>query len=360
MSLSLSDFASAQSATPVVSSVSGSWTHGTTVTIQGSGFGTKPTAAPVVWDDCSGTNPLDKWDGVWPTPSSSTQYQLTYRAPMRGVSPPHSRVGRYLAGAHGCSSLDCANIMAWKSRTVSSTAYSYVSWYQRADPNWVFSGCDGAGSCDDNFKTTSWATGHDAPWGEPFWYSSYNPSFKSATGFGGWATSTLPGRQYNWGEPATNLFREWVKVELIARWSTGSDGFVRMYDNGRLVFEALGPNDYGSGTARTESIGGYARQYGQPNNWRYFADLYLDHSLAHVILGNAPTLAASTRREVQIPSAWSSSSVSVRVNLGAFANGQTAYVYIVNSSGVANSVGYPATIGGGSPPSAPTGLRILR
>jgi hypothetical protein len=347
-----------QSSTPTITAVSGTWNHGSTVTIQGSGFGTKPTAAPMVWDDCSGTNPLAKWDGVLPNTNDSTTYQMTYRTPMRGVSPPHNRVGKYLAGGHGCASLACADVAVWKNRTFQNPSFSYVSWYIRADPGWVF-------GQDNNFKNSTWATGSDAPYGQPYWYTGYNAPFTSVTSSGSWSTNSLPGGQYNWGETATNPYQQWAKIEMMVRWSTGSDGFIRIYDNGRLVFTANGPSDFGSGSARTEMIGGYGRMYGQPTNWRYFADLYLDSSLAHVIIGNAPTLAASTRREVQIPTSWSGSSLSVRVNLGAFSTGQQAYLYVYDANGVANSNGYPITVGGGSgsptpPPAAPGNVRIIR
>ncbi len=62
---------------------SGTFSHKGTVTISGTGFGTKGTAAPVVWDDASGNNILDKWDGAWPNNNSA--YNITYRSPMRGI-----------------------------------------------------------------------------------------------------------------------------------------------------------------------------------------------------------------------------------------------------------------------------------
>src|SRR5207248_10898297 len=59
------------------------------------------------------------------------------------------------------------------------------------------------------------------------------------------------------------------------------------------------------------------------------------------------TYAASTIREVQIPTAWSGSSISLTVNLGKFQTGQTAYLYVVDSNGQANSAGVPITVGSG-------------
>src|ERR671911_419028 len=91
--------AATASAQSVISGASGQWSHKATVTVTGSGFGLKSHAAPVVWDDASTGNILDKWDGAWP--ENNPTYNIAYRAPMRGVSLPHQRITRYIAGAHG-------------------------------------------------------------------------------------------------------------------------------------------------------------------------------------------------------------------------------------------------------------------
>jgi hypothetical protein len=75
-------YASAQ-AQPIVFATSGSWSHGSVVTAAGTGFGSKDTPAPVVWDDASGTNLLDKWDGAWP--SNNPAFNTAYRAARASV-----------------------------------------------------------------------------------------------------------------------------------------------------------------------------------------------------------------------------------------------------------------------------------
>src|SRR5712691_3388410 len=80
------------SSIPVIRSATGTLSHKSAVTIAGTGFGSKAQAAPLVWDDASGTNVLAKWSGYWPdgapTPSSNMQYMT---APILGGSPPHNR-----------------------------------------------------------------------------------------------------------------------------------------------------------------------------------------------------------------------------------------------------------------------------
>jgi hypothetical protein len=89
-------------------------------------------------------------------------------------------------------------------------------------------------------------------------------------------------------------------------------------------------------------------------------DIYADNTLSRVMLGNASTYAASTKFEMQKPSVWSASSVTIAANPASFTTGQTAYLYVIDSTGAVNASGLPVTIGGGdtTPPAAPTGLGV--
>jgi hypothetical protein len=343
-------------AQPTISATSGAWSHKATVTITGSSFGAKAVAAPTVWDDASGANILDKWSGAWP---NSGAYNLTYRAPQRGIGLPHGNITRYIAGGHGSGGGPQGgyNVILFKTRTIANPSYTYATWYQRVDDAWVFGG-------DDNFKTFAYSTGN-SPYELPNnWYAEYNPRPTSRTSGAAYhlnddATGTSQqslqtpdqnGHSWWWNGAVNPMSGSWTKVEMELKYTSGTDGYIRLWENGVLKINYAGPTDKLAGSTRTEGIGGYARNYNQPNNWRYFADVYLDYSRARVILGNAATFAASTVREVQIPSSWSSSSITVGVNLGKFAAGQTAYVYVVDSNGVVNANGRAVTIGSSAPP----------
>src|SRR5262245_53134787 len=119
-------------AAPTIAGLAGTLDHKGSVTINGSGFGTKATAAPVVWDDASGTDILSKWSGAWP--NNNPTYNTGYRSPMRGIGLPHSHITKYIAGAHGeaTGANSGYNVIMFKYRTVSSyPSYTYASWYQR-------------------------------------------------------------------------------------------------------------------------------------------------------------------------------------------------------------------------------------
>jgi hypothetical protein len=69
-------------------------------------------------------------------------------------------------------------------------------------------------------------------------------------------------------------------------------------------------------------------------------DIYVDSSFARVMLGNASTYSACTSLELQPPTAWSSSAITVTANRGAFAATSTRYLYVINSAGtVVNPTG---------------------
>jgi hypothetical protein len=99
------------------------------------------------------------------------------------------------------------------------------------------------------------------------------------------------------------------------------------------------------------------------NQYAYYADVYVDSSWSRIELGNAPTYASSTRREMLVPTVWSGTLISARVAQGGFTTGQTAYLYVVDAAGQVNSNGFPVTIGGGgagTAPRPPSNVKIIK
>jgi hypothetical protein len=96
--------------------------------------------------------------------------------------------------------------------------------------------------------------------------------------------------------------------------------------------------------------------------YREVSAMYVDFTWARVILSDRPVYNPGTRhhREIQIPLQWSNNQIVAEFNPGSFANGQTAYVYVIDSLGTV-SAGHPITISGtqASAPGAPSNLRLL-
>jgi hypothetical protein len=358
--------AAAAHAQPSIDATFGAWSHKGVITISGSGFGSKSVAEPVVWDDASGSDLMFKWDGAWPDCTLNGNHNLAYRTPSengRNIPLPHNRIARYISGAHYslAPGPQCGyNVILWKKREMTSfPAYSYWSYYQRADDNWTF----GADPFGNNFKTFAYSEGV-GPYNLPNnWYAEFNPPPTSNTDGASWhlnddgtgeiATLAQPDRNGHslfWDAAVNPMSGRWTKVEIEAKYTNLNDGYFKLWENGVLKVDYAGRTDNysGLGTTRTEGIGGYSSEYPSASNWRYFADVYLDYSRARVILGNAPTFAASTVREVQVPTAWTDSSILITANLGAFADDALAYVYVVDEQGNVNENGVPIrTVAGG-------------
>jgi len=77
----------------------------------------------------------------------------------------------------------------------------------------------------------------------------------------------------------------------------------------------------------------------------YLDDIYIDNTLARVELGNNSSFDACTHREMQIPSAWDDQGnvVQVTVNTGAFTDGESAWMFVVDENGSASN-GFPVVI----------------
>jgi hypothetical protein len=356
---------------PIVQQVNSALDHGGSVTVSGSGFGSKPSAAPVVWDNSAGSSMSAKWDGA--LPNALPGYNTQYYTPMRGINPPHSHATRYIAGAHAAKTGANSgyDVVFYKNVTLqSSSSYIYVSWYQRSDDAWVFGG-DTPGTLavpnDNNYKTFVYSV-CCGPYQQPYWYTMLGPPHPSSNTDSSvvWAINgpvlnnpDLNGHSAWWDKAVNPMAGKWSKVEMAMKVSSQNDGYVTQWENGRQVIHYVGPTDNFPGTKRTVAIGGYARQQGYPSNWRYFDDVYLDTTLARVVLADKPVLSQATIVENQIPSAWSDGSITATVNLGQFTQGQTAYLFVVDASGTPSASGLAVVAGGTTEvPDAPPAVSV--
>jgi hypothetical protein len=349
---------------PLIQAASGDIVHGATLTISGTAFGSKSTAAPVVWDDASGSSLGQKWDGF--VPNDNANYNAAYRTPIRGIALPHTNITKYIAGAHAENRAYHAgwNVMFWKHRSFTTyPQYTYASWYQRSDDRWVFGLNNPA---DSNYKCFSIDEGYSEPYGGVITSNiEYNGRPTSRTATPGWhmydgggnrfAYPDVNGNQGWWDKAVNPMSGVWSKVEVEIKHSPDLTGYLRLWENGILKINHVGKTANSSEKVLTIAIGGYTRDSGNVNNWRYFADVYLDYTPARVVLANNANLNQATIIEPQIPSRWTDTSIDVSVNLGKFTADQTAWLFVVDGSGVRSAIGFPVTIGS-SPkvPNAPT------
>ncbi|NTW27418.1 MAG: hypothetical protein HGA36_03770 [Candidatus Moranbacteria bacterium] len=94
----------------------------------------------------------------------------------------------------------------------------------------------------------------------------------------------------------------------------------------------------------------------------YYDDVYVDNTQARIMLCAGNAWSNRAHCEIQNPTAWSDTSSAVTINQGAFLDGTTAYLYVVDENGDVNSSGYSVTLSGVldvTAPSAPTGLGVI-
>lgn len=154
----------------------------------------------------------------------------------------------------------------------------------------------------------------------------------------------------------------WHKMELYYKKNSvpdANDGKCLIYWDNKLVFDWLvhyqdNPNINGdfdvddADLAGEWTVGEYFSS-ASPETWVDFDDIYMNHTIARVELGNASVWEYCTVREIQVPIQWSENEINVKVNQGSFSEGEQVYVFIVNNDGDV-SEGYPIRIYNTTPP----------
>lgn len=161
-----------------------------------------------------------------------------------------------------------------------------------------------------------------------------------------------------WSSPDTFKANQWSRVEVVMH----QGGSFTTFINGKQQWSREGwvGNPF-NGNGHTIDLGNMinaATSGGDdPSNNSYnFDDVYFDFTLARVEIGNSSTWSASTHKEVQVPTDWSTGQIKVVVNRGSLPSGSSAYLYVVDANGNVNTNGYPIKIGDSAsspPPSNP-------
>jgi len=341
---------------PSISSVSGSVRHDETVTVSGSGFGAKPSAAaPRVWDNFEGGVDGEVIHGRkpiigpnWDSYTSNGFLPLYSNASNRHNSALCSRHDFVSDGQYNCS---------LEYHSAEGRAYFTFWWKYTRQQDYY------------NRNTKPWIVYGDSGWGPLAYIGFGNPDYgdgvvrNSVQDEGGGAAPTI------WGETQLDdIDGEWVRVEVYLEESTpnASNGTFQTWIHKPGGSPAAITFDCNSGEqsymTRSSSnhwfqwhFGSYFSRDTLPsgggqvaNGYICLDDFYFDVSRARVELGNASTWSACTHREIQIPTNWNSDSITITVNQGAFQPGQTVYLYVVDENGNVNENGYPVTIDGGS------------
>lgn len=339
-------------AAPTVTGTSGTLSHGSSLVITGTGFGTKSAAAPWRWDPVEGVSYYEglsdgdavpvSTGGYWDDNSSNLIKYNTAADEQRGVS---TRNLNTIDGSTNCPSAEDNKKLGV---TMPSSSERYVSF-------WIWHST----TLTDEFSKTVrlWDEYRDGTnrlsivdsWGPNGpWHASRLASSSTC-----YASPAL-GRAFGTDNFVRPIAGEWERVEFYIKQESAPD----TSDDGRiwLAQTANGNISMHDSGVISESCNGVVSNL----NWLTFGfdkncsgagatsvmdirldDIYIDDTQARVEIGDGATWSANNHREVQVPSSWSSGSVTITLNQGSFSSFNNLYLYIVDSDGNVNTNGYP-------------------
>lgn len=343
---------------PSISGVSnsGGYVNGAVITITGSNFGTKTPAAPYLWADFGEGNinpsPLGQ-DQSWSNiqnliysanggPNNGPYAQGTaqsgsgvYWALM--LSPPYNAS----TGTWGFTWNDLgATYYVFRKMKKNFTTANTINWkdfrmgVQGVGLDWAW------GASNGNVVVENLPTGVN---GESNAYA--------ATYIDGAATGTQTSPSEIEG-PINQWFSDEIVYQVNSCY-TCANGRMQWIVNGALVGQEPINMGWTSWTlmlrdsASNEDITNMAIQGVADNDPSFpatntfgLADIYVDNTWSRVMIGNAPTWNQSTVHEIEIPTSWSDSSISVVLHSDSPSSFTSAYLYVFDSNGDVNQNGF--------------------
>jgi hypothetical protein len=345
---------SSQAGSPVVSAVIGAMSHGTSVVINGSNFGSKPAGPPLKWDDANGAAGARLEPRGWLVANQLQQPDLVDHH-LRGT-PGEQTIIRLRHGMQGDS--DDVGLFGY-----GNDPNDYLELTAASVPNfkpfpqafyvdyWMYLEKNGTPGMNWKIIRHHNAAGGDS--GGLAWANGRNAS-DDASFYGSPTWSGLPTPQpyITMG----SIEGSWHHFQFYNVFATNGTGELHLWVDG-IKRSSLTGRTFGSARVNwmfeTQILGDSGNPALAIN---YFDDIYLDNTPARVEIGNHPVYANATHREIQIPSAWADNQVTVSLNRGTFPSFSGLYVYVVSAQGVA-SPGFELT--GSSGPGAPTNLRVV-
>jgi len=361
-----------------ITSTSGTLSHGNSVTLAGSGFGTKSPAGPMVFDDFD-----DKSSGL---------------INGQSVQIHQDNLSSYSTWIGGCNGGSCVtpsrNSTSPKNRsthhvranfnlgTGSGMWASYLKipydFFAAAGDKLYFSHYHRFTRTTGGFgrQHKSWMVFVDE---DGFDRAYFNGSFNTCQSPDSWFThrseagSGTPANENHLNIDATDLDGEWVRHDFYLKQS------VVDVSNGSF-HAAIGRPSIVTPVQPSVTLNNYLMKVNAPdwNDWRFggayydectsnsenatvdIDEFYIDKTPRRVELGNAATYSACTKREIQRATSWSDSSITIVQNHGYFSDGASAWYFVLDDDNVPlfSGNGFAVTLDGeGGGGGAPTVLR---
>jgi len=324
-------------AAPAITGISGTLTAGSSVAITGTDFGTHPLTFDWIGDNIEATT-------IGAVPVATNWNFITYNDHVAANDRVHSGT-RSLKATVNSSGVYAAPIRYDSGSGIDPGETVYTTWWVQKSQSdstyqWKMFRLNWENNIEDTIPEIVM---FDCSWEKSF-YVRPGPSESSV---GTNSTSMYPNYPVN---------NEWnrIEVELVESNPVGAA-------NGSVIYHRHRPGIGITTTTKTNIITTYT---GVTREKRYFLwqnyygnggtvlnlwtdDIYVQRgTVARAELGNAATWAGCTSREIQPPSAWSTTGATITFNPGALTG--TAFLYVVKSDGTYNSSGYEVSIGGSS------------
>lgn len=369
---------------PNITNVSGTLAHGNTITISGSGFGIKAAAEPHIWETLEDGN-VDLYATIGSWNSNGGIGNLTASS---SIVRPHRTLSAF-------ADINSDNISACFDAGPAVASKWFVSFWFYLGSNFSFNNCK-----NDKFyrfavpglpsetTTACFQDGYDMHLNNEYmagivpsttyYQGAYSDQWVPPVVGSTETVEELYGRpKPSWIDPTfigwrfTNDINIQKWHQMAYEYEEGTlnnyDGHTKIWFDGKLIVDKniLTRSTGYDHDKRPKHIGFYhSGSTGGTSNYFYINDVYVDSAFSRVEIGNASTYNSCTHREIQPLTAWNSNgqSITVTVNQGSFENTNNAYLYVVDSEGAVNPIGYKITFGseggGMTLPVSPSGLSV--
>jgi len=326
-------------AEPIISSVSGVFTHGSTVTITGSSFGTHGDYHPDqdklirIWETFETgnfvSNPYQRWKIFNPPALEIIDNSPTKRA---------SQENNYL---YRRNNTGLGNIFI---SGQDHEEYWVSHWIRISDS---FNVCQGGSR---QWKLTRfWSTQGS---GKVNLYPSYGCSVGYNMGIEFTSPQILAHQtRFLKGSPPLTGWHRWDIYIKKSTTAISNDGTLQIVVDNELVYDfkrdtgdsyhgGMNFDSQNGDFASAIDIGSY---FSGASSETYidYDDIYISHTRARVEICNSSNFSTSNQCEVQTPLSWSDTSITITVNAGALSLSE-ACVYVVDGNGNTSDCGKPS------------------
>ena len=311
----------AANAAPVINNVSGTLEHNGTVTISGSNFGTKTQPAPLLYDSVDNQESYATLQDGETIPTSSEYIWSENKD--NNVKFSKSRPTRHKYSTAQYHAEEARSYLAWPYKlgvreNIPERNTLYVSWYFLTDTDPASEGGSNKfiriwDDYNGNATRISWTQMHET-------YNSNGGLIYSGNAWGG-------------------KIGQWNRMEVLV---DASNHIIKSWTNGKLIHNITNFYKVTSNQGLSIYVMGFDHNLnGYQNMSIDFDEIYADSTQARVEIGDAPTWQTTSHREIQLPSQWSDTDLTITIKQGTLNDISKSYLYVVDADGKVNEQGYP-------------------